>query len=595
MKKEILEFIDSNEISPFEPAALKGENKMFKTKDAKEVFNRTVNKLSEGFCFSSTKAVWKFFSFTQDINEIKKRQEFFKNLKNDAQSARFLDARELPHSLEGGFQNSRHNEKKDNQFLEQMEKPKKTWKPKYGIVVVTEDEKTFLELKKLDCPVKIISSEQDLAELESYDIVQAVDCEDTARTLETLPQSVFLDTPEEAYLERFLETLSSWKNNLETLRQHETNQDIKNIVEQLVPLIEIMRDDGKEKLTREKVEMAVEGINEKIEQEISKLNISGTQLMSILNKGRLPDEIKEIKEKAIKESKMPEQIFNETLPISLNEPEFEKFMKIQDAEENTSVAEKIKKSSEKIIKIPSLLKELSNLLVLFDFSCGTGRLQGEFPEHSEEFYFENSKNLFLDNGQAISFHLNENNKCSILTGANSGGKTTLLEHIIQIAVLFQFGLPITGKTRMPIFSEIYYFAKNKGQSGKGAFENLLNQMDKIETGRKTLILADEIESVTEPGVAGRIISATCEFFVQRGCFMVVATHLGQEIQKNIPPSSRIDGIEAKGLDEYFELIVDHNPILGKLASSTPELIIEKLASSKKTEYYNFLNDKVKKK
>jgi DNA mismatch repair protein MutS2 len=123
----------------------------------------------------------------------------------------------------------------------------------------------------------------------------------------------------------------------------------------------------------------------------------------------------------------------------------------------------------------------------------------------------------------------------------------------------------------------------------------LSQIDKIETGKKTLILADEIESVTEPGVAGKIISATCEFFVHKGCFLVVATHLGQEISKNIPPNSRIDGIEAKGLDEYFELIVDHNPVLGKLASSTPELIIEKLASSKKTDYYRFLHDKVKKK
>jgi len=566
MKKEILEFIDANEISPFEPAKPKqGENKTFKTKDARDIFNRTISKLSEGFCFSSTKAVWKFFSFTQNLEEINKRQEFFKN-----------------------------GEKKDNNFLKQLESPRKTWKPKYGIVVVTEDEKTFLELKKLDCPVKLISSEQDLAELESYDIVQAVDCDDMTRTLEELPQSVFLDTPEEAYLERFLEILSGWKKNLEILKNSETNEDIKKITEELFPLIEIVKDEGKEKLTKEKAEIAVEEINEKIEQEISKLNISGMQLISILNKGKLPENIKEIKEKAIRESGMPEQIFNENLPISLNEAELEKFMKLQDAEEHTSVAEKIKKNSEKIIKIPELIKELSNLLILFDFTCGTGKLTGEFPEYSEEFYFQDSKNLFLDNGQAISFHLDEKNRCSILTGANSGGKTTLLEHIIQLVVLFQLGLPITGKIKMPIFSEIYYFAKNKGQSGKGAFENLLNQMDKIETGKKTLILADEIESVTEPGVAGRIISATCEFFVQRGCFLVVATHLGQEIQKNIPPSSRIDGIEAKGLDEYFELIVDHNPVLGKLASSTPELIIEKLASSKKTEYYNFLNEKVKK-
>ncbi len=315
--------------------------------------------------------------------------------------------------------------------------------------------------------------------------------------------------------------------------------------------------------------------------------------MSILNQNKLPAEIQEIKEQAILQSSIPEQIFNESLPISINESELEKYLRLIDAEEHTSVAEKIKKNSEKIIQIPKLLKELGNLLTLLDFTSRIP-LQGQFPQHSEGFYFENSENLLLENSQAISFHLDETSKCSILTGANSGGKTTLLENIIQLITIFQLGLPLKGIIKIPIFSEVYYFAKNKGETGKGAFENLLGQMDKIETGKKTLILADEIESVTEPGVAGAIICAACVFGVRKGCFLVVATHLGQEIQKNLPSNSRIDGIEAKGLDEYFELIVDHNPVLGKLASSTPELIIEKLASSKQTEYYRFLNDKVKK-
>ena len=148
---------------------------------------------------------------------------------------------------------------------------------------------------------------------------------------------------------------------------------------------------------------------------------------------------------------------------------------------------------------------------------------------------------------------------------------------------------------MPIFSEIYYFAKNKGSASKGAFETLLTQMAGIKPGSRTLILADEIESVTEPGVAGKVICATAEYFLNKDCFLVIATHLGQEIQKNMPRFSRIDGIEAKGLDENFDLIVDHNPVLGRLASSTPELIIEKMANSKPEDYFKFLNDKMKNK
>ncbi len=39
---------------------------------------------------------------------------------------------------------------------------------------------------------------------------------------------------------------------------------------------------------------------------------------------------------------------------------------------------------------------------------------------------------------------------------------------------------------------------------------------------------------------------------------------------------RIDGIEAKGLSENLELIVDRTPKFYKYAKSTPELIVQRL-------------------
>ena len=41
---------------------------------------------------------------------------------------------------------------------------------------------------------------------------------------------------------------------------------------------------------------------------------------------------------------------------------------------------------------------------------------------------------------------------------------------------------------------------------------------------------------------------------------------------------RIDGIEAQGLDENMDLIVDRNPKRNHIARSTPELIVRRLAS-----------------
>jgi len=569
MEKGLIKFISENNLSAFakeKTSVRRKDESVFKTKEAKQIFNRVLDRLSSGFVFKDTDNLWNCFPFTQTAETIKSRQDYFKNLKQA-----------------------------ENSILKQLTIPKITWKPKYSIVVATSDEKSFSELKKLDCPVQFITSESDIQSIQNEDIIQAVDCEDFSGLLEQLPQTVFLDSTEEAYLERYLEQLSSWKSNLEILNNN-TNEEIQKVIGELIPLLDLTSNKEKEKMKRENVEITLEKINSYIEQEISKLNISGTVLMSMLSKGKLPEEIETIVNRAIKSTNLPETIFSSSIPVAIDEKELEKIEREQNADENTGIAEKIKKNSDILRKIPEKLKQLENLLILFDFESGISKfLEGNYPKISSELIIEQARNLFLEQAQEISFNLSPEKKCSILTGANSGGKTTLLEHILQLISLFQIGLPVSGNLNMPIFTDVYYFAKTKGSTSKGAFETLLGQMNIISPGEKTLILADEIEAVTEPGVAGKIITATCEYFISKSCFLVIATHLGQEIQKNMPPSSRMDGIEAKGLDEYFELIVDHNPVLGKLASSTPELIVEKLSSLEKTEYFQFLNEKIKNK
>ena len=571
MKKELLDFITSNSLSPFSQSktSIKTDDTFFKTKDAKSVYTRLLGEISNHFMFSETSNLLKFFKFTSDSKEIKKRQEFFKSL-----------------------------EQCNNDILKDIKNPRPFWKPKYGIVAVTEDERTFIQLQNLECPVQFIGNQDDLQGLESYDIVQAVDCDQCTRSLETLPQSVFLDSIDDIYLERYLTILSGWKNNLEILKNL-NNQDLEEEIKYLIPLLRFLNEKSVEKITREQVERKLEEINESISEEMKKLTLSGETLFSMLSKGSIPKEVLELIEKAIENSGIAEHLFKVAVPVSIDEQELEKFLRKQDAEEFTNIAEEVKVNAEKLRNVPGKLKRLSDLLIYYDFTAGITKFIKNFkfyPEISEDFYFNDAKNVFLEGQvQPISFHLNQNNKCSILTGANSGGKTTLIEHIIQLITLFQLGLPADGIVKMPFFTDIYYFAKNKGASNKGAFENLLTQMASIKPGEKTLILADEIESVTEPGVAGKIIAATSEYFINQNCFLVVATHLGQEIQKFLPKLCRIDGIEAKGLDENFELIVDHNPVLGKLANSTPELIVEKLASSKKLDYFKFLNDMLKKK
>jgi dsDNA-specific endonuclease/ATPase MutS2 len=52
--------------------------------------------------------------------------------------------------------------------------------------------------------------------------------------------------------------------------------------------------------------------------------------------------------------------------------------------------------------------------------------------------------------------------------------------------------------------------------------------------------------------------------------------MAREIIKYAPV--RVDGIEAKGLDEDYNLLVDRTPRMNYLARSTPELILKMIHS-----------------
>jgi len=571
MQKELMEYVKRNSLSPFNgnktSIAMKEES-FYKTKDAKLIHNRLISRISNNFNFSDSSNLFNFFEFTNESKKIVERQEFFRTIKLE-----------------------------NNKFLKNIKKPKQWWHPNYGIMVVTEDDRTYNDLQKLGCPVKFLITQSDLQSLEEYDIVQVIEAENFSRALENLPQTVFLDSIDDVYLERYVQMLSGWSENISILDQNLKEGEIRMVIDEIKPLLELLDNGKKEKLKREDVEAALLTINKNISDKIKNMTLSGDSLYSMLSRNIIPEELSKIMHDSIRLSGMNSNLFSKTIPVEIEEQELSNLIKKQDTLEHTSIAVKIKKNSDKLRKLPSLLSRLSDLLILYDFTSGISEYiekTKNFPQFSDVLEINESNNLFLDNSQAISFNLSNENKCSILTGANSGGKTTLIEHIIQIYSLFQLGLPSPGEVKMPIFEEIYYFAKNKGSVSKGAFETLLTQMSKINPGNKTLILADEIESVTEPGVAGAIISASAEFFIGKGCFLVIATHLGKEIQKTLPKGARVDGIEAKGLDENYDLIVDHNPVLGRLANSTPELIIEKMASRYKSDYYNHLFDFVKK-
>ncbi|MGQ9514139.1 MAG: MutS-related protein [Thermoproteota archaeon] len=167
----------------------------------------------------------------------------------------------------------------------------------------------------------------------------------------------------------------------------------------------------------------------------------------------------------------------------------------------------------------------------------------------------------------------------LLTGANSGGKTMLLSTIAQIAILAQSGLPVQAAeaTVFPV-DKIFFFSRPAGIKDAGAFESALTGLVEVASTKSSkLILVDEFEAATEPGAAARVLASVIEILAgQERSLVVVVTHLAQQILSSTSIPVRVDGIEAKGLNANYNLMVDRSPKINYLARSTPELIVEKL-------------------
>ncbi|MDR0767354.1 MAG: endonuclease MutS2, partial [Methanosarcinales archaeon] len=217
------------------------------------------------------------------------------------------------------------------------------------------------------------------------------------------------------------------------------------------------------------------------------------------------------------------------------------------------------------------------------------------------FNLVNGRNLFLSSKHGLDFITPVSydvENTVLLSGVNSGGKTTILELVGQCLILAHMGFPVPAESfEFSPIEEFYYFGKSKGTLDAGAFETTLRNFSIVSesSGTERAVFADELESITEPGASAKIIAGLLETFCENGkTLSLFVSHLAESIMENADIPIRVDGIEAGGLDEHLNLIVNRNPIKNHVAKSTPELIVEKLFLTS-TGAENAFYEKLKKK
>lgn len=219
-----------------------------------------------------------------------------------------------------------------------------------------------------------------------------------------------------------------------------------------------------------------------------------------------------------------------------------------------------------------------------DFDCTMPVFEGEGNREnentSEGFTIEGGRSPLLDvpfeEVEPIDYAVEGS---ALLSGVNSGGKTSTIDLVGLVVILAQIGLPVPAEyAQLDQFDALYYQAKSQGTLDAGAFESTLQAFgDLVEGEENRLVLVDELESITEPGASAKIIAGILESLSEQGVTSVFVSHLAGEISDAASMDVQVDGIEAAGLVDG-ELKVDRSPVKGRLARSTPELIVEKLAN-----------------
>ncbi|PSP34079.1 DNA mismatch repair protein [Halobacteriales archaeon QH_10_67_22] len=170
-------------------------------------------------------------------------------------------------------------------------------------------------------------------------------------------------------------------------------------------------------------------------------------------------------------------------------------------------------------------------------------------------------------------------RVAVLTGANSGGKTTLLETLCQVQLLAQMGLPVPADQAEVGVVDAVVFHRRHASFNAGVLESTLRSVvPPLTDAGYTLMLVDEFEAITEPGSAADLLHGLVRLTVDRDALGVFVTHLADDLEP-LGPEARTDGIFAEGLTPDLALRVDYQPRFETVGRSTPEFIVSRLVAN----------------
>lgn len=482
--------------------------------------------------------------------------------------------------------------------LKELEKPKPEYDASKVILVESEEDNAYLTDLGLNQYYPIMTANEMTMmsdELLSYDLVYYV-YNQGILDFEGMPNLVMISINEQDYEIVPEKIIDFFTTNEKLLRRVYKIQKIRNketVLGEIFPILDEINIIDKSEVDIEKIVNSLKkDMDDELEEAIKQVDLEGDEILNLLN-NNFPPKIDKIFEEIIRKRKeiikdacgFSFDPFIKKYPIEIDDGEIRRIQLEQASKKENNIFDIKKSAAIQLNAIKEKTIEEINETIKFDYEFTLGSFAYEYqltpPVFTDDIILEGALHLELSDRkgkegiQKVNYKLTEEENIALLTGANSGGKTTLLETLTQISIMAQMGLPVSADyAEIKILDEIYHFSKKRSLDA-GAFESFLNVFIPIVTTKSDkLVLLDELEGITELDAAVKIISTFIDMIKETDSYGVIVTHMARELMNYT--DIRVDGIEAKGLDENNNLIVDRTPKMHFLANSTPELILKRI-------------------
>ena len=560
---------------------LDNDNYEFMKSDrALEIYEDIINKILAYSNTAYSKNRILLLSPSKDMNKIKNQVQIVMDAKKEVSQMPIIKLRGLMKNLK------------------ELEEPKAEYDASKVILVESEEDNSYLTDLGLNQYYPIITASDSpllQEELMNYDLIFYVYSQGIL-DFEGMPNLVMINIDENDYEIVPEKIINFFTQNQDIFQRVHEIQKIRNkesVLGDIIPIIDELNIVDKQEVDIDELVNSLKyEMDEELEKSIKNIDLEGDEILNLLN-NNFPPKISKIfddiisKRKAIIKDKtgMDFDPYLRKYPIEIDEQEIQR-VKLERSSKKENDIFDIKKSA--AIQLNSIkqkaIEEVKDV-IKFDYEFSLGSFAYEYglvePEFGEDIKLKGALHLDLslkkddDNIQKIDYELTQKENVALLTGANSGGKTTLLETLTQISIMAQMGLPVSADAcEIKLFDEIYHFSKKRSLDA-GAFESFLNVFIPIvTTDSEKLVLLDELEGITELEAAVKIISTFIDMIKESNSYGIIVTHMARELMNYT--NIRVDGIEAKGLDENYNLIVDRTPKMNFLAKSTPELILKRI-------------------